>query len=53
MGAEVYVYLSTGRHSFVARLDVHEEAAVNQSLRLALHMKKAHFFDPTTGRTLV
>jgi multiple sugar transport system ATP-binding protein len=53
MGAEVYLYLNTGLHSFVARMDAHESADVNQELDLALVVRKAHFFDPKTGTTLV
>ena len=49
MGAEVYLYLGTGHHSFVARMGAAEKAEVNQQLTLVLNMKKAHFFDSATG----
>ncbi len=53
MGAEVYLYLDTGKHSFIARVDVHGNADVNQQLKLVFHMKKSHFFDKKTGETIV
>ena len=53
MGAEVYIYLNTGKHTFIARMDVHDNADVNQQLTLVLNMKKTHFFDPKSGETIV
>jgi multiple sugar transport system ATP-binding protein len=53
MGSEVYLYLSTGKHNFIARVTAHEKADVNQDLRMVFDMKKAHFFDPSTGATIV
>jgi multiple sugar transport system ATP-binding protein len=53
MGAEVYIYLNTGKHTFIARVDVRDNADVNQQLTMALNMKKAHFFDPKSGETIV
>jgi len=52
MGAEIYIYLSAGRHSFVARVGAAQSAEVNQQLNLVMGMKKAHFFDPATGSTI-
>jgi multiple sugar transport system ATP-binding protein len=53
MGAEVYVYLNTGRHAFIARVGPQSAIEVNASLPLVLNMKKAHFFHPETGMTIV
>jgi multiple sugar transport system ATP-binding protein len=52
MGAEIYLYLSVGRHSFVARVGSSQTAEVNQELTLVVNMKKAHFFDTTSGSAL-
>jgi multiple sugar transport system ATP-binding protein len=52
MGAEVYIYLNTGKHSFVARMSTAEQAEVNQQLTLVFNMKKVHFFDVATGMVL-
>ena len=52
MGAEIFLYLNTGNNSFIARLDAHEQAEVNQVVEMNLNMNKAHFFDPDTGEAL-
>lgn len=52
MGAELYLYLKKGRLSFVARVDTHQKAEVNQDLEIVLDMSKAHFFDPITEKTI-
>src|SRR5580658_3592718 len=38
MGAEIYLYLNTGSHSFVARVNPHEMAQVGQKLDMAFDM---------------
>ena len=53
MGAEIFLYLTTGKHTFTARVDARATAAVNQDLNLVLAMEKAHFFDKSTGEILV
>ncbi len=45
MGAEIYLYLNSGHHSFVARVNPHEKAEVGQKLDMAFDMRKCHFFD--------
>lgn len=53
MGAEIYLYLNTGSHSFVARVNSHEGADVGQRLDLAFDMRKSHFFDAATEQALI
>jgi multiple sugar transport system ATP-binding protein len=53
MGAEVFLYLNTGAHSFIARVDAHEKAEVNQKLDMVFSMKKSHFFDPISEKLIV
>ncbi|HEY8241267.1 MAG TPA: sn-glycerol-3-phosphate ABC transporter ATP-binding protein UgpC [Kiritimatiellia bacterium] len=53
MGAEVFIYLNTGKHSFIARLGPQANVDVNQDVTVVLNMKKAHFFDPASGATIV
>ena len=52
MGAEVYIYLNTGTHSFIARVNAHQRAAIGQKLELAFNLKKCHFFDGVTEKTI-
>ncbi|MGA2140014.1 MAG: sn-glycerol-3-phosphate ABC transporter ATP-binding protein UgpC [Verrucomicrobiia bacterium] len=53
MGAEVYLYLNSGSHNFVARVNPHEKADVGQTLDMAFDMRKCHFFDSQTERVIV
>jgi multiple sugar transport system ATP-binding protein len=52
MGAETYLCLSTGSHSFVARITGHERARVNQRLDVVFEMSKCHFFDAQTEKAI-
>jgi len=53
MGSEVYLYLNTGRHAFVARVGAHDRPKVNQDMDLVFDMSKVHFFDKNTEETIV
>jgi multiple sugar transport system ATP-binding protein len=56
MGAETMLYMTTGKHSFIARMDMHHSqhtASVNQDLTLVLSMKDSHFFDAQTEASIV
>jgi multiple sugar transport system ATP-binding protein len=53
MGAEIYLYLNTGGHNFIARVDAHDTAHEGQELTLVANMSKSHFFSAETGETIV
>jgi len=53
MGAEVFIYLNTGDHSFIVRQESHDNAEVGQEVTLAVDMKKSHFFDAETSKTVI
>ena len=53
MGNEVFLYLTTGKSSFVARVDPVHVPTVGQRVRLAVEVDKAHFFDRGTEMSLV
>ncbi|HVM62753.1 MAG TPA: sn-glycerol-3-phosphate ABC transporter ATP-binding protein UgpC [Verrucomicrobiae bacterium] len=53
MGAEIYLYLGTGSHTFVARVNPHQKAEVGQKLDMAFDMRKSHFFDSQTEQVIV
>ncbi len=44
MGAETYLYLTTGSSPIVARVDSHVQADIDEDKTLKVNMKKAHFF---------
>ena len=52
MGAEIFVYLTTGSHSFVARVNAHQRAEVGEKLEMAFDMRKCHFFDAANERVV-
>ncbi|MFH1354625.1 MAG: sn-glycerol-3-phosphate ABC transporter ATP-binding protein UgpC [Candidatus Omnitrophota bacterium] len=53
MGSEVYLYLNTGRHTFIARVGAHDRPQVNQDIDLVFDMSKVHFFDKDSEETIV
>ncbi len=53
MGSEVYLYLNTGRHTFIARVGAHDKPQVNQDMDLVFDMSKVHFFDKDTEQTII
>ncbi|MFI5358312.1 MAG: ABC transporter ATP-binding protein, partial [Opitutales bacterium] len=48
MGAETYLYLDSGAHSFIARVRATDRFDVGQQVKITLQMDKAHLFDPQT-----
>ena len=53
LGSEVYLYLNTGRHSFIARVGAHNRPEVNREMDLVFDMSKVHFFDKETDITII
>jgi len=52
MGSEVYLYLNTGKHTFIARVSAHDRPKVNQEMDVVFDMSKVHFFDKGTEETI-
>jgi len=53
MGSEVYLYLNTGKNTFIARVGAHDKPRVNQDMDVVFDMSKAHFFNKDTEETIV
>jgi multiple sugar transport system ATP-binding protein len=53
MGASVYAYLTSGRHTLIADLDAETRAKDGQSLDVVFDMEKSHIFDPETEEALI
>lgn len=53
MGSEVYLYLNTGKHTFIARVGAHDRPQVNQDIDVVFDMSKVHFFDKNSQETIV
>ena len=52
MGAEAYLYLATGPHSFVARVNPRTKARDGQRHAVVLNMDESHLFDPNTENSI-
>ena len=53
MGNEVFLNLTTGKSAFVARIDPRHMPEVEQTVKLAVEVDKAHFFDLDDETSLV
>lgn len=52
MGAETYLYLDTGAHSFIARVRASDRFDVGQKVQITFRMDKVHLFDPQTENVI-
>jgi len=52
LGDEMLLYLSTGRHDLVAKVDSHQRAEVGQTMAVVIDMERSHLFDVETGENL-
>ena len=52
LGAECHVHLRAGGHEFTARAAGRTEAKAKQRIPVSFDLSKAHFFDPTTEKSL-
>jgi len=53
MGAETFLYLSTGTQSFISRVDAHRKTVVGEEISLAVLMSKTHIFDAATEKIII
>jgi len=52
MGNEIFLYLLSGPHSFIARVDPRSRARVGSTVALTINLDRLHFFDPVTERAV-
>jgi multiple sugar transport system ATP-binding protein len=48
MGNEIQLYVTTGEHSFVARVDPRTKVTMGEQIEIAFNMNNMHLFDPDT-----
>ena len=53
MGSEVYLYLNTGKHTFIARVGAHDRPRINQDMDVVFDMSKVHFFDKDSEEIII
>jgi len=52
MGNEILLYLTSGEHSFVARVDPRSKIAMGQNAQVVFNMHNMHLFDPQSERNI-
>ncbi|PYJ00173.1 MAG: hypothetical protein DME25_21350 [Verrucomicrobia bacterium] len=52
LGPETYLYLSSGPHQFISRVQPGDRISVGQKVSLVFDMRRAHFFDPATEQLI-
>ena len=52
MGAETFLYLTTGAHTLIARVRADHRFEMNDRIRLLVDLTNAHLFDPETELVL-
>jgi multiple sugar transport system ATP-binding protein len=52
MGAETFLYLASGAHSLIARVQPNHRFELGQNLSVLFDLEHAHLFDPTTEQVL-
>ena len=52
MGNEIFLFLKSGKHDFVARVDPRTKAASGQEMQLVFNMDNMHIFDRETEQAI-
>lgn len=52
MGAEIYLYLLSGKHSFIARVDPRSQGRPGKKLDVAINLDHVHVFDKQTEQAI-
>ncbi len=52
LGAEIHLYVDTKDNTFIARISPDHDLRVGDEIYFSLNLKKMHFFDPETERSL-
>ncbi len=53
MGSEVYLYLNTQKHSFIARVGSRSTPEMGKKLDIVFDMNKVHFFEKDSEKTII
>lgn len=52
MGNEIFLFLKSGDHDFVARVDPRTRVSIGESMRVVFDMSNMHIFDRETEKTI-
>jgi len=53
LGAEIYLFLNTGKHVFVVKTQPYDESEVNQDIEVVFDLNKMHLFDKDTEEAII
>lgn len=53
LGSEIYVYLTSGKNQFTARMDTRTKVHINEDISVVFDMTKIHLFDPETEKAIL
>jgi len=53
LGAEIFIYLTIGKHSLVGKMDSRTQVKVEENIEVVIDMEKTHIFDAETLLTIV
>jgi len=53
LGSEIFVYLSSGKSQFTARMDTRTKVNINEDIEVVFDMSKIHLFDPVTEKAIL
>lgn len=53
MGSEIYLYLLSGKHSYIARVDPRSQARPGKTLDVMMNLDRMHVFDKQTEQALL
>jgi len=53
LGAEIFIYLTIGKHSLVGKMDSRTQVRVEENMEVVIDMEKTHLFDAETLMTIV
>jgi multiple sugar transport system ATP-binding protein len=53
LGSDVILYLTTGPHSIVARVEARSQAKMGQNIEVVMGMRKMHLFNPDTQQAII
>jgi multiple sugar transport system ATP-binding protein len=53
LGSDVILYLNSGPHIIVARVDAHSQARMGHGAEVVFNMRRMHLFDPQTHTVIV
>jgi multiple sugar transport system ATP-binding protein len=52
MGNEIFLYVTSGEHNFVARVDPRSKISIGSKATVVFNMNNMHLFDPDTEHTI-